>query len=112
MTAYQFARNLLDQGHDIYRVFFYGDGVFTLNALAVSPQDEINLPQAWHQLIESHEIESIACVSSAICRGIINPREAERHEKDSVSLFESSDIAGLGQLVDAALQSDRLISFG
>jgi len=112
MTAYQFARNLLDQGHDIYRVFFYGDGVFTLNALAVSPQDEINLPQAWHQLIESHEIESIACVSSAISRGIINPREAERHEKDSVSLFESSDIAGLGQLVDAALQSDRLISFG
>ena len=112
MTAYQFARNLLDQGHEVYRVFFYGDGVFNLNALTVSPQDEINLPQAWHQLIESHEIESVACVSSAISRGIINSREAERHEKENISLFESSDIAGLGQLVDAALQSDRLISFG
>ena len=112
MTAYQFARNLLDQGHDIYRVFFYGDGVLNANALTVSPQDEINLPQAWHKLIESHEIESVACVSSAISRGIINAQEAERHEKDGVTLFESSDIAGLGQLVDAALNSDRLVSFG
>ena len=29
-----------------------------------------------------------------------------------VSLHKSTQIAGLGQLVDAALQSERLISFG
>ena len=112
MTAFQFARNLLEQGHDIYRVFFYGDGVQNANALSVSPQDEQNLPTAWHKLIESNDIDSVACVSSALTRGLLDPKEADRHEKDAASLLESSEIAGLGQLVDAALNSDRVISFG
>ena len=52
------------------------------------------------------------CVSSAIKRGIVDKQEAERHELSAVSLFESSDIAGLGQLIDAAINSDRLLNFG
>ena len=111
-TALQFTRTLLDEGHEIYRLFFFSDGVQNTNRLAVTPQDEINIPAEWHTLITNYELESVACVSSAIRRGILNQQEADRYEMEFSTLFESSEIAGLGQLVDAALQSDRLVQFG
>ena len=43
---------------------------------------------------------------------LVDEQEAKRHELSAVSLFESSEIAGLGQLIDAALNSDRLVNFG
>ena len=111
-TAYNFTRSLLEQGHEIYRLFFFSDGVHNTNRLAVVAQDETNLQQCWHRLIENYELESVACVSSAIKRGIIDERESGRHELEAVSIHSSSEIAGLGQLIDAAIQSDRLVSFG
>lgn len=111
-TALQFTRSLLDEGHEIYRLFFFSDGVHNTNRLTVSPQDEVNIPAEWHTLINNHELESVACVSSAIKRGILNKQEADRYELGTPTLFDSSEIAGLGQLVDAALQSDRLVQFG
>ena len=111
MTAYQFAKEAVSQGHEIYRVFFYGDGVLNANALSVVPQDEMNLPRAWDEFLASHDIDSVACVSSALVRGILNSDESTRQKIAGVSLHESTQIAGLGQLVDATLHSERLISF-
>ncbi len=111
-SAYRFTRALLDEGHEIHRLFFFSDGVHNANRLTVAAQDEINLPAEWHRLIENYELDSVVCVSSAIKRGVINSEEAERYELDADSLYSSSGIAGLGQLVDAALQSDRLVQFG
>ena len=54
----------------------------------------------------------MVCVSSAIKRGVINQQEAERHELAATSLRDSSEIAGLGQLIDAAINSDRVVNFG
>ncbi len=112
MTAYQFATEVVSQGHEIYRVFFYGDGVLNANSLSVAPQDEINPSEAWDELLTNHGIDSVACVSSALVRGILDFDESTRHKMVGVSLNESTQIAGLGQLVDAALHSDRLVSFG
>lgn len=111
-TALKFTRTLLDEGHEIYRLFFFADGVHNTTRMAVSAQDETNIPEQWHTLITNYELESVACVSSAIKRGILDDREAERYDKGSSTLHTSSEIAGLGQLVDAALQSDRLVQFG
>ncbi len=111
-SALQFTRSLLDEGHEIYRLFFFSDGVHNANRLSVTAQDEINLPNEWHKLIKNYELDSVVCVSSAIKRGVINSQEAERYELDASTLYDSSEIAGLGQLVDAALQSDRLVQFG
>ncbi|MCI5106125.1 MAG: sulfurtransferase complex subunit TusD [Pseudomonadales bacterium] len=111
-SAYRFTSTLLDEGHSVYRLFFFSDGVHNLGKLAVSGQDEINLPQRWQDLIERHELDSVACVSSAIKRGIINSQEAQRYELDAVSIQDNSEIAGLGQLIDAVIQSDRVVSFG
>ena len=111
-TALQFTRALLRDGHDIYRLFFFGDGVQNANRFAVVAQDEENLQQAWDRLIQDNELDSVVCVTSALKRGIIDAAEAKRHELDGSSITDSSHIAGLGQLIDATLNSDRVVNFG
>ena len=71
-----------------------------------------NLQKSWDALIKSHELNSVACVTSAIKRGIINQQEAVRHELAETSIFDSSELGGLGQLIDAAINSDRIVNFG
>ena len=111
-TALRFAQSLIEQGHELYRLFFFGDGVHNASKLTVVAQDEINLQQQWSKLIEKHDIDSVICVSSALRRGVLDQTEADRHELGTASAYESSEVAGLGQLVDAARYSDRVVNFG
>ncbi len=112
LNALNFAKALLKEGHTIHRLFFYGDGVFNLNAQMVTPQGEIDLPKAWHTLIEDHSIDSVVCIAAGARRGVLNDSEAKRHQKDSGNLLGSSDLSGLGQLIEAAATSERVITFG
>lgn len=111
-SAYQFTRTALEAGHEIYRLFFYGDGVLNSSALSVAPQGEFDLMQAWQTLITTYELDAISCVSSALKRGIIDSQEAARYERAGASLAAGMTLSGLGQLVDATLASDRVVSFG
>lgn len=111
-TALRFAKAALVQGHEIYRLFFYADGVHNASALAAPPQDELHVPEQWRQLANQHNIDMVVCVAAALRRGILNQEEAERYDKTAGNLLDSFEIAGLGQLVDAAVNSDRVITFG
>jgi len=111
-TAYRFTKTLLEAEHEVYRLFFFSDGVHNTSRLAVTAQDEVNLQRQWDKLISGYELDSVACVTSALKRGILDKQEAARHEMDAMSIHGSSEIAGLGQLIDATLNSDRIISFG
>ena len=111
-TAIRFCKKLLDEGHEIYRLFFFRDGVHNLTRLAVTGQDEENLQAAWECLIQENNLDAVACVTSALKRGIIDQQEADRYEKQAHSLSSTASIAGLGQLVDAVLNSDRVLNFG
>ena len=111
-SALRFVEAALAGGHSIERLFFYGDGVYNASRLTVMPQDEANLPALWDALIRKHKLESVACVSSAIRRGVLDATESSRHELNVVSCYDSSEIGGLGQLIDAISNADRLISFG
>ncbi|MFT7472523.1 MAG: tRNA 2-thiouridine synthesizing protein D [Kiritimatiellia bacterium] len=111
-TALRFAESLIQQGHVLYRLFFFGDGVHNASKLTVVAQDEINLQLQWSKLIEEHDIDSVICVSSALRRGVLDQTEADRHELGTASAYESSEVGGLGQLIDAALHSDRVVNFG
>lgn len=111
-TAYRFACALLESGHCIYRVFFYQDGVHNASHLTTPPQDETNLPASWQQLAQVHNIDLVVCIAAALRRGVLNQEEAERYEKSTHNLAQEFTISGLGQLVDAAVSSDRLITFG
>lgn len=111
-SALRFANSLIDEGHEIYRLFFFSDGVHNASRMTVSAQDEANIPSQWHDLISRYELDSVACVTSAIRRGILDDNEAARHELDAATIHDSTEIAGLGQLIDASLNSDRVLSFG
>ena len=111
-SAYRFAFALFENGHSIYRIFFYHDAVHHGSALATPQQDEVNLLNQWQLLAQQHNFELIICIAAALKRGLLNEQEAARYEKPAFNLAPSFEISGLGQLVDAAVISDRLITFG
>lgn len=111
-TAYRFAIALLANKHQLYRVFFYHDGVHNSSALITSPQDEINLTLNWQQLGKDYNVDLVVCVAAALKRGVLNEDEAKRYDKPTHNLHKNFEISGLGQLIDAAVTSDKLITFG
>ena len=100
-SAYQFVSAALKKGHEIVRVFFYHDGVNNSNKLSEPQSDDRNLVQLWSALAEEHGVELIVCVAAALRRGI----------KDDI-LAPGFQISGLGQLVEAGIEADRLVVFG
>lgn len=110
-TALNFAQAVLKNGHTLYRLFFYQDGVLNACSFNTPSQDEENLPASWQNLIQEHNVDAVVCVASALKRGIVNESEADRYELPACNLREGFEISGLGQLVDGLINSDRLINF-
>ncbi len=111
-TALRFARAALAAGHSIHRIFFYRDGVHNASALAAPPRDEQNIPAQWQQLAQEHHLDMVVCIAAAVRRGVLDAGEAKRYEKASHNLADGFELSGLGQLIEASLQSDRVITFG
>jgi len=111
-SAYHFTAAALRAGHDIVRVFFYHDGVYNGTRLSVPPQDDRNVSERWSALGQEHSLELILCVAAAQRRGLLDEDEAKRAGKDSNNIAPGFEISGLGQLIDAGIQADRLIVFG
>ena len=111
-TALNFARAALSEGYKISRVFFYQDGVNTATQLCVPPQDEQHIPAEWRELISKHTIDAVVCIAAALRRGVVNQEEAQRYELSNNNLDDVYQLSGLGQLIDATLDTDRLITFG
>lgn len=111
-TALQFVRSALDKGHEIYRVFFYHDGVNNGTRLSVPPQDDRNLQKSWSELAEKHEMDLVICIAAAQRRGIMDADEAKRQGLDADNIAPGFRISGLGQLIEGGIQADRLVVFG
>ena len=111
-TAYQFTKAAIAAGHEIFRVFFYHDGVNNANDLAVPPQDDRNVTDNWVKLAEANNIDMVVCIAAAQRRGLLDANEAQRQGKRADNIAPVFRISGLGQLVEAGIESDRLITFG
>ena len=111
-TALQFARAALEKGHEIFRVFFYHDGVNNGTRLTVPPSDDRQLQKAWTELAQQHGLDVVICIAAAQRRGIMDEGEAKRQGLDAHNIAPGFRISGLGQLVEGGIQSDRLIVFG
>ena len=111
-SAYHFAEAALRNGHEIVRIFFYHDGVNNGNRLSVPPQDDRNITERWSALGEQHGLDMILCVAAAQRRGLLDEDEAKRAGKEGSNMAPGFAISGLGQLIDAGIQADRLIVFG
>ena len=111
-SAYQFAKAALGKGHEIFRVFFYHDGVNNATRLAVPPQDDRNITQLWTELQKEHNLDLVVCIAAAQRRGLMDEDEAKRQGKDANNIAEGFRISGLGQLIEAGIECDRLVTFG
>lgn len=111
-SAYQFVKAALEKGHEIFRVFFYHDGVYNASRLSVPPQDDRNINKRWSELAQQHSVDLVVCIAAAQRRGILDAAEAKRQGKDADNLAEGFRISGLGQLIEASIEAERLIVFG
>jgi tRNA 2-thiouridine synthesizing protein D len=111
-TAYQFAKAALAKGHEIVRVFFYHDGVNNGTKLAVPPQDDRHVPNNWSALGKDNDIDLVLCIAAAQRRGILDEKESKRQGKEDNNVTEGFRISGLGQLIEAGIQADRMVTFG
>ena len=111
-SAYHFTKAALEKGHEIFRVFFYHDGVNVATRFGVPPQDDRNITVLWSELAKEHDLDLVVCVAAAQRRGILDADEAKRHSKDGDNIAPGFRISGLGQLIEAGIQSDRLVVFG
>jgi tRNA 2-thiouridine synthesizing protein D len=100
-SAYLFCKAALEAGHEVDRVFFYHDGVNNSTKYTEPPQDDRNVVNRWSALAEAHGVDLVVCVAAALRRGIVEQ-----------NLAQGFRISGLGQLVESAIQSDRLVVFG
>ena len=111
-SAYHFTKAALDAGHEIFRVFFYHDGVNNGTRLATPPQDDRNITTRWSALAEQHKLDLVLCVAAAQRRGIVDEGEAQRNGKDANNIAPGFRISGLGQLIEAGIQAEKLVTFG
>jgi len=111
-SAIQFVRAALEKGHEIFRVFFYHDGVNNGTRLTVPPADDRLIQKAWTELAEKHGLDLVICIAAAQRRGIMDVDEAKRQGLDANNIAPGFRISGLGQLVEGGIQADRLVVFG
>ena len=100
-TAYRFAEAAIARGHDIFRVFFYNDGVNNANRLSEPQSDDRDPVRLWSEFGRKHGVDLVVCVAAGLRRGL----------KDEL-LAEGFRISGLGQLVESGVEADRLVVFG
>ncbi|MCG8425877.1 MAG: sulfurtransferase complex subunit TusD [Chromatiales bacterium] len=111
-SAYQFTKAVLEKGHEVFRVFFYHDGVNNATNLTTPPQDDRHVVNRWSELAKEHDLDLVVCVAAAQRRGIVDEGEAKRNSKDAENIADGFRISGLGQLIEAGIQSDRVVVFG
>ena len=111
-SAYQFARAAIAAGHSVDRIFFYHDGVNNGTRLTTPPQDDRNVVARWSALAAEHNVDLVLCVAAAQRRGLVDEGEAKRNGKDADNIAPGFRISGLGQLIESAIECDRLITFG
>ncbi len=90
--AQGFARALLDQDLILKRVFFYGDGART-----ALPSEQPHI-QFWSSIADIQGSDLVICSASAERCGALHPPEP-------------FTLMGLGALMEAGYDSDRIISF-
>jgi len=111
-TAFHFVKAALDNGHQVTRVFFYHDGVNNGTRLTTPPQDDRHIVDRWTQLGTDRNLDLVICVAAAQRRGIVDVDEEKRNGKNANNIADGFRISGLGQLIEAGIEADRLVTFG
>jgi tRNA 2-thiouridine synthesizing protein D len=109
--ALRFARAALAKGHRIHRVFFYHAAVTLANSLVVQPQGEPDTAADWARFASDNDIELAVCVAAGLRRGVLGEQDADRYERAAANVRAPFQIVGLGQMIEAAIEADRFVTF-
>jgi len=101
-NAIGFAKAALAAGHTINTVFFFQQGVNIANHSADWPADEWIPTDAWLELTQQYELELVLCSAAAQRRGI---------DEQFNTIKAGFRIGGLGELVMASKNCDRMMQF-
>ncbi len=110
-AALNYAQAALDAGHRLASVFFYQDAVAQISSLKVAVGDEPDLRLAWTALAQLHGLELAVCVAAAERRGIVDEAASREAGLSGYSLAAPFRLAGLGELVEASIHSDRTVQW-
>jgi tRNA 2-thiouridine synthesizing protein D len=97
-SALDFCQAALAMNHEIYRIFLLDAAA----QLAHKNCADGELQNHWQNLQQTHQLDIVVCVNSA----------HGQHITGDESLAKGFIISGMGQLIDANAQADRLITFG
>ena len=111
-TAWHFIQAAIASGNEVYRVFFYHDGIFNACRDSRPPGDERDIVKRWATLQVEKDVDLVVCVSSAQRRGLLEKMVAKKVGGYGNALSDGFRIAGLGLLMEAVIESDRHITFG
>lgn len=111
-SALNFARAVLEAGHQISRLFFYRDAVHLATALGVQPQDEADVYADWRTFIKENQLDAVVCIAAALRRGVLDEAEANRWQRPAANTGAPWELSGLGQWVDSLQTADRTVTFG
>lgn len=110
-SALQFARAVLNEGHELSSIFFYQEGVYNANMLTSPASDEFDVVRAWQQLNQTQGVTLNICVAAALRRGIVDETESARLGLAAANLQPGFILSGLGALAEASLTCDRVVQF-
>lgn len=100
--ALGFAEAVLSAGHELACVFFFDAGALTALTEPRAPGDERDLRAGWAALHREAGTPLLACIASAERFGV---------DASCTGADAPFTLAGLGDLIDAAGRSDRLLTF-
>lgn len=106
-TAFRFCSAALAAEHQIYRVFFYQDGVYCASRCGEASNGS-NYAELWQELQRKHSLDLAVCVGASTRRGLLDETQLDTQGL----IADGFEVSGLGQLIDAILNADRLITFG
>ena len=109
--ALAFGQSAVASGHKLQRVFFFMDGVYNGLRSQAPATDETDILAQWLSLKQRSHCELLLCVAASANRGLLSAEEAARQSKDTATVAEGFELAGLGQWALGYGECDKVVSF-
>ena len=100
-TLLNLGQSILEKGHEIMGIFFYGSGVYNINKDINISKSMKNIPKELELFVEENNLNISACSTWINFTGL---------KQDS--FIDGACQVGLGGLSDWMARSDRVIFFG
>ncbi|HBS42984.1 MAG TPA: sulfurtransferase complex subunit TusD [Oceanospirillales bacterium] len=108
--ALRFAQQAAKQ-ESLLRVFFYGDAVLAANRNQQAPQGQENIATLWSEFAAQTGVPLICCIANSLRRGLSDATERDRYQLRDDCLHPAFCLAGLGEMAEASLDSERIVQF-